>query len=280
MSLLNYGDKHLRVLPGRIRLELKGIKGNPSMVDQATELFSLVEGILKVDVNSLTGRMLLLYDEHHISIEEIIDLVQKFEAQAITLPSNRPSSVPLPLVITMGGLTVLTAKQLIWGKSALAASPVPFYLSSLVSVLSGYPFLKRGVAQFTQERKLNSELLLGTSALALALVRENVVVLAGLSLLQFLNWKKDQTKMNEKVTYLSAETQAYSEKASKWGMLAAGLTWAFTRNPLKGLAVLIAAHPRPATIPGEYAWKNAEFMAQEKNYMVPNNGSLAQLART
>jgi hypothetical protein len=63
-------------------------------------------------------------------------------------------------------------------------------------------------------------------------------------------------------------------------MIAAGLTWALTRNPLKGLAVLLAANPRPATIPGEYAWNHAELMANEKNYTVPNNGSLAQLART
>jgi cation transport ATPase len=190
MSILNYGDKNLRVLPGRIRLTLNGSKGNPSMINQAIEFFTLVEGILKADVNFLTGRMLLLYDENHISIEEIIDLVQRFEAQAIVfdassdiqsevnLPFVQPSSVPVPLVITMGSLTVLTAKQLLWGKSAFARSPVPFYLSGLISVLSGYPFLKRGVDKIAQESKLNTELLLGSSALALAIVRENVVVLS------------------------------------------------------------------------------------------------------
>jgi Ca2+-transporting ATPase len=294
MSLLHYEDRNLRTLPGRLRMEVKGLKGNLTMVEQVIAHLAAFEGIQQVYPSHISGRTLIHYDQQHITIHSIARLIHEFEDQVLmnletpemkeTIEETRihpDLNVPLPLALTMAVLTVLASKQLIWGRSAFAASPVPFYLSGLVSVVSGYPFLKRGAARFTKDRIINSDLLLGTSALALALVRENIVVLAGLSLLQYLNWKKSQIGIEQKKTsYLSPEIQAYSEKASKWGMIAAAITWAVTRSPLRGLAVLLAANPRPATIPGEFAWSQAEYVANEKRYILPEYGSLAQLACT
>ena len=71
---------------------------------------------------------------------------------------------------------------------------------------------------------MNSDLVLGIGTLALALARENIIVLAGLSLLNYLNWKRSQANINEetdsyKERILSPEIKAYSERQSKWGML-------------------------------------------------------------
>ena len=98
--------------------------------------------------------------------------------------------VPFPLKLAVGGLSLLGIKQLIWGRSALARSMIPFYLSGFVAICTGYPFMKRGLKRVEKNRKINMDLILGASALALALIRENIVVLAGISLLQFLNWKR------------------------------------------------------------------------------------------
>lgn len=295
MSLVQYADKNFRTLPGRLRIDVKGLKSNQRIGEQVIKHLAPIDGIQKVAPSFLTGRTLITFDEHRISIQSIVGLIQEFEErilidmeletpeikQTLEETSQNPGlSIPLPLALTMGGLTVLTAKQLIWGKSSFAGSPIPFYLSGLVSVLTGYPFIKRGVDQFSKDRKVNSDLILGTSALALALVRENIVVLAGLSLLQFLNWKKSQIGMEQKKNYLSPEIQAYSEKAGRWGMVAAGVTLAVTRSPLRSLAVLLAANPRPATVPGIFAWNQAEFVANERKYTIPEHSSLAELART
>ncbi|MFK4473305.1 Ca2+-transporting ATPase [Paenibacillus sp. RC73] len=189
--------------------------------------------------------------------------------------------IPIALAISMSGLAVLGIKQVFFGRSALARSPAPFFLSALVSVVTGYPFLKRGIQTYSEKKKINSDLILGTSALALALMRENLVVLAGLSILQYVNWKRNCTALNgQQEVSLSPEIQTYSDKAGRLGFIAAGMTWAVTRNPLRAIAVLLAANPRVMTVPAEHAWKQAELVSGERKYVIPEKGSLSQLART
>ncbi|WP_283657885.1 cation-transporting P-type ATPase [Paenibacillus sp. RC343] len=189
--------------------------------------------------------------------------------------------IPIALAISMSGLAVLGIKQVFFGRSALARSPAPFFLSALVPVVTGYPFLKRGIQTYSEKKKINSDLILGTSALALALMRENLVVLAGLSILQYVNWKRNCTALNgQQEVSLSPEIQTYSDKAGRLGFIAAGMTWAVTRNPLRAIAVLLAANPRVMTVPAEHAWKQAELVSGERKYVIPEKGSLSQLART
>ncbi|MFD0693952.1 HAD-IC family P-type ATPase [Paenibacillus sp. GCM10027628] len=326
MSSLRSKDRFLRVLPGRLRMEICGLQGSKHSAELLVHAFLARKGIYKAEPCILTGRLLLLYDEKKITLQDIFGMIRKVEEQIcsqsapvqaayadrvkeeeakqevaaardidLELPEDirvlpqmlkqntKPSmeKIPLPLALALGGLTILGAKQLFMGRSALARSPAPFYLSALVSVVTGYPFLKRGVQNFSEKKQINSDLILGTSALALALIRENLVVLAGLSILQFVNWKRSQSLLNaQQDIALSPEIQAYSEKAGKLGMIAAGVTWAVTRNPLRAIAVLLAANPRPMTIPAKCAWSQAEVVSDERNYVVPAKGSLSQLART
>lgn len=320
-------QRFLRLLPGRIRIEIAGLKDNPNMADILQRHFSTVKGINRFVPCTATGRALIEYDEKRADMQEIIRTIQEAErlrlqgprrsslppeqaAETVVIEAERETAasaemlsahelfselgpagstsapepkekVPLPLAIAMGGLVVLGAKQLFLGRSALSANPLPFYISGMVSLVTGYPFLRRGFESFSQTRKWNSDILLGTTALALALVRGNLVVLAGHSLLQFVNWKRSQLALGPgQENMLSPEITRYSEKAAKWGLIGGAATWAITRNPLQGIAVLLAANPRPATIPAQYAWRQAEVVSHERNLAVPTQGSLPQLART
>lgn len=211
--------------------------------------------------------------------------VKREAAAAAELPgascaAQAAGRVPLPLALSMGGLAVLGAKQLLLGRSALARSPAPFYLSAGLSVITGYPLLRRGFQSFAKERKWNADLLLGTGALALALVRENLIVLVGISLLQYVEWKRNQSTANHSPAVLPPEIRRYTEQANKWGLIGAGATLALTRDPLRAVAVLLAANPRPAFIPAEYGWQQAELVCAENRALLPDSGSLSKLART
>ncbi|TJY44150.1 HAD family hydrolase [Cohnella pontilimi] len=320
--------------------------GSQSTAATIRTTFSALKGVLNVHPCTDTGRVLVIFDEKQLCVNDIFHMILNVERQtspishpekadeqhsscnrssipvgayqeaAVTqdllitrteeqehdppdvspngdvtkhirmLPpangarASPPSPIPLPLSLAMGGLAFLGAKQLIFGKSALARSPVPFYLSGLVSVVTGYPFIKRGVTEFGKERKINTDLVLGAGALALALVRENLVVLAGLSILQYVNWRRSGQFQAEHPVELSPEIRRYSEKAGKLGIAAAGLTWALTRDPLRGIAVLLAANPRPASIPAEAAWKQAEVEFREQCADTPYHASLSRLPRT
>ncbi|PAQ14051.1 HAD family hydrolase [Bacillaceae bacterium SAOS 7] len=201
--------------------------------------------------------------------------------QTVSTVKASEEKVPLSLSLSIAGLGILGVKQAWKGSSGLARHPVPFYLSGFVAVCSGYPFIRRGLRQLNQEKKFNMDLVLGASSLALALIRENLVVLAGLSLLQYLNWKR-QKSVDEELfdqPYISPEIETYSRKMSKFGFAAAGTSFFLTRNPLSALAVLLAANPRPALQPTEYAWKQANHIAKENNQKIPFNGSMYQLSQ-
>ncbi|WP_043890993.1 cation-translocating P-type ATPase [Paenibacillus sp. Aloe-11] len=326
MVSLRNKNRFLHVLPGRIRMEIHGLKGSKAAAELLAKSLSACSGIYRAEPCTVTGRVLLLYDVKLVSEQDIFHILRETEdricsanltarpdihnevsgakeakreaaaAQAeLDIPCDQPiisttpktntgeprEKVPIPLAISMGGLAVLGIKQVFFGRSALARSPAPFYLSALVSVVTGYPFLKRGIRTYSDKRKINSDLILGTSALALALMRENLVVLAGLSILQYVNWKRSRSVLNgQQEAPLSPEIQAYSDKAGKLGLIAAGMTWAVTRNPFRAIAVLLAANPRVITVPAQYAWKQAELVSGERKYVVPEKGSLSQLART
>lgn len=46
-----------------------------------------------------------------------------------------------------------------------------------------------------------------------------------------------------------------------------GATWAFTRNPLRGMAVLLAANPKPAVSSAEYAWRQGDLVARKEDIL-------------
>ncbi|MGE5702825.1 MAG: HAD-IC family P-type ATPase, partial [Clostridia bacterium] len=216
-----------------------------------------------------------------------MDIPEALRSIPVMNARGRPSAerIPTPLILSVAGLAVLGVKQLFLGRSALARSPGPFYLSGLLAIATGYPLMKRGLQHGQAEKKWNMDVILGTSALALALVRENVIVLAGLSLLHFVNWRREQVlpqaeNLEMSQTHLSPTIRSYREKASKWGMILGGATLAITRSPMRALGVLLAANPRPATMAEEYTWKQAQLASHEKGLVIPENGSLPQLSRT
>lgn len=292
--------RFIRSLPGRIRIEIYKLKYNTNMANLIVERFRDVEGIYQVSPSISTGRALITYDINKTSLHTICEIIKLLEEQ-ITKNNNlnnmeetkkvedssssvisyekKGEGVPLPLALSVAGLGAFGIKQLFMGRSALARSPGLFYVSGALSVVTGYPFLKRGFKKMVASKKVNSDLVLGIGTLALALARENIIVLAGLSLLNYLNWKRSQANINEetdsyKERILSPEIKAYSERQSKWGMLFGGATWAFTRNPLRGMAVLLAANPKPAVSSAEYAWRQGDLVARERGYVIPNEGQV------
>lgn len=205
-----------------------------------------------------------------------------------SLPKNQRArapadeQVPLPLALSVTGLGVLGIKQLFFGRSLLARHPVPFLIAAALSVGTGYSFIKKRLKKLSRNPRMNIDLLLSASAFTLALIRENLVVLAGLSLIQYLNWKREKSVKNKLMDqeFVSEEIEAYSRRSARLGFIGAAAALAVTRNPLVSLGILLAANPRPITVSTEYAWKQAEHAANVNKQAIPINGSAYQLAQT
>ncbi|MFC7441600.1 HAD-IC family P-type ATPase [Laceyella putida] len=211
-----------------------------------------------------------------------ISIPDSFQHLLAEEPNPSTRQLPLGLAVTLGGLVFLGAKQWLFGKSAIARHPALFALSGILSVVTGYPFLRKGIRDLGSKRHWNADLILGTAALGLGLMRENLLSLAGLGILQYVHWKREQslahTGVDDSEAYLSPEIKRYAQKMSKWAFPIAGASWAITRDPLVGLAVLLAMNPRPTIMPTIAAWKQAESDLAANGGTLPVHGSLAQCA--
>ena len=67
------------VISGRLRTELYGLKNNPDVGLQFEQVFSSIKGILYIETNIISGKILLQYDENIISLEELCLLISNFE---------------------------------------------------------------------------------------------------------------------------------------------------------------------------------------------------------
>lgn len=66
--MLDPDDVHIaHFIPGRVRIKVAAIKGNPDRARRLTEVFSGVPGVRSIDCNPLTGSALILYDTRRIA---------------------------------------------------------------------------------------------------------------------------------------------------------------------------------------------------------------------
>lgn len=325
--------RFIRIFPGRMRIEVFGLKRNRALAHILSSQLQSCPGIKSALPCVDTGRVLIYYDPdviapahivqaiintENITKNSILDLqtlkrpetgevaatidetqqvsvlnsynYDNIQALSSIVPSAiqpyahnngvRQSTVPIPLALSVTGAAFLGIRQLFLGRSVLAISPALFNLSALVSVISGYPIFKRKYLSVTSKTKLNPDYLLGGAALGLALLRENIIVLAGLSLLEFMKWKKSRDPLlaREKVI-IPPEIKAYCENTGRANLYTAGAAWAVTGNPLIALAVLLAGNPRIASMPSEYTWAQATVSAREKGFLIPDHTSLSELSR-
>lgn len=60
------GLKVVHALPGRVRLKVAKVKGNPAVARQAQEKLAKVPGIKQVEAKPGTGSLLIHYDKEHL----------------------------------------------------------------------------------------------------------------------------------------------------------------------------------------------------------------------
>src|SRR5215471_11400292 len=110
MTTLKFDVAHQ--VPGRVRMKIKGAKGNPELLQQIAQTFAAIPGIEEITVNPATGSLVMRYDtdqhdefhdhfhRHHghtargyqPPATEIDSLATKIEAEAEFLARNSESA--------------------------------------------------------------------------------------------------------------------------------------------------------------------------------------------
>jgi hypothetical protein len=69
------GIEIVHALPGRVRLKIAGLKGDPALAGEAQTKLGGVPGIKETEANPITGSLLILYDQNQLmSLESLARL--------------------------------------------------------------------------------------------------------------------------------------------------------------------------------------------------------------
>ncbi len=199
-----------RLIPGRLRMEVKGLYRNIVLAKLLKECLPSVAGIREVTANPLTGRILVLYEAAVIGLPDIRAKVAKVVSTYQTLEEVRreatalrqiaaaaPEPEPEPGETSRAGLYALTtggvlaaifAKRLVVGRSTLASSPHVFNLVALTTIISGYPLFRSGVKSLIRHKRVNHDLVIFIASLLMLAMRESITGLSILWIVHLANF--------------------------------------------------------------------------------------------
>ena len=212
-------------LPGRVRMEIPGLKGHAQVGFQLESYLHRIKGIESVQANFRTGRILIIYQPQEFTFPQVEKLVlYGLEAgKKHGYPTVKTSPPPAinkiykkqlrNLLLTSLAITLLIAKRALRGKGWGASSHTLLSLSSLLTILAGYPLLRKGIERFTKKGEvINYPLILGTAGFFLAVARESLPGLVVLwlthfsELLKIINLTKTENQIAERVKNYQART--------------------------------------------------------------------------
>lgn len=189
-------EKDYRLLPGRLRITVPGLRRNTLLAAYLAEHVGEVPGVKTITANVLTGRALIYFDPDRLSFPKLCRAMEKVwqdfgdrqdEQNTLVLPavtgpvpSNSGNTKKLYVLATGGVLAGLLVKRMLVGRSPLAASSRILYLAALTTIIGSYPLLRRGVDTLARKKRINSDLLLFAATLILLAMRESIT---GLSVL-------------------------------------------------------------------------------------------------
>lgn len=198
-----------RLIPGRLRIEVRGLCRNVVLSRLLKECLPPVAGIREVTANPLTGRMLVQYDDTVIDFSKIKAKIDKIvityhqlekasagttaarQAAAATVlePAAEGDSRAGVYALTTGGvLAAILAKRMVVGRSPLASSQHVFNLVALTTIVSGYPLFRSGLRTLIRHRRVNHDMIIFIASLIMLAMRESLTGLSILWLVHLANF--------------------------------------------------------------------------------------------
>ncbi|KQS71565.1 copper-transporting ATPase [Modestobacter sp. Leaf380] len=183
---------------GRVRLHAPWLTGSPSRAVLVEDALDELPGVLAAQAHPVTGHVLVWLDAdaHRADVLAAVSAVADRPADAVV--ARRPRSADVTngelLRIGVGGATLLLLGVRRYG---LGRPPVlsgqSRFAASVVTLFTGYPFLKGAVGALTGKRTAGTDALVTAATVASLLLRENVVALTVLWLLNIGEWLQDLT---------------------------------------------------------------------------------------
>jgi Ca2+-transporting ATPase len=312
-------DYHL--LPGRLRISVEGLRRRPQLAKRIEEQLAGVAGVRSVSANHLTGRALINFEPEITGLRAILARLDEcrrdFAAPRPNSPQPKPVIPPVNVrtaaihTATTGGvLAGMIVKRLLAGRSPLAASQQVFNAAAVVTLVSGYPILRRSLNDVAKRRRMNAELLLLAATLVLLVMRESITGLSVLWIVHLNNllraivqdrsrreieailaerrpaqWAMGGEQAGSGAAGYELETDGHCDgagltagKGVQWIATAAALHFLVRQDIPRSLAVLLAACPEAVELARHSTLGAANAKAVGQGIYMKDAGVLARAA--
>lgn len=200
-------------IPGRIRWDIPALRGRPRYAAAVEVAIEREAGITSVEATPTTGRLLVRYDglqtaeslktivDKALSVSPLSSLAYEGRERSFWESNGKHPHSPAPHAhghdhgddelpkrmrnLVLGGSVLLgfLAKRLIMGSGHLVANPVLFGISTVATIISGYPFLRGALRSMSRRDSMTTDTLVSSATIASIIMRESVTALVVIWLL-------------------------------------------------------------------------------------------------
>ena len=199
-------------IPGRMRLDIPALRKRPRFAAAVEIALEHQLGITHIEATPNTGRLLVHYSpelstDHLLSVISTALTVSPLTPEALHARQQRSHARDHTSHghshehghdhdqdelqehirnLAIGGSVLLGffVKRVLTGPGVLASSPLLFGISSLATIISGYPFLRGAVQSLSSRGSLTTDTLVSSATIASLLMRESMT---GLTVIWLLN---------------------------------------------------------------------------------------------
>lgn len=299
---MNIAKRRVRALPGRLRIEVQGLRGSPSLAAQLETLLRREPGIQVVSCNVLTGTALVLYEPHVLAEVRWIGIIEAFERERRP-QGARPGKGGLALRAVQPALATILAAGTVSGISFLRAPAGAQEglgtASAALAVAGGYPQVPTFGLDLSTPLDVARTLAYGATDNALGLAAsavsscgsfaEHLALSRASHAIERLVDRDMPAGARRRFQHMLHEdpgrhgnplppaVATYVEIASIPAILGGLFAAALWRSWLAGLAVLAAANPRSAHEGATTADAAALRRAASRRFFVRRRGITARL---
>ncbi len=184
---------------GRLRVTVSGLRNSPRHAVRIEDDLAGLPGVRAVHAYPRTGSVVVWYTAARCDTAALIDAIaeianQPVESTTAVVPRSAEVANAEVMRMTVGGLALvaLAARRYLL-RRPLLLGPTSRLLASAVTIITGYPFLRGALASLRGNRSAGTDLLVSAATIASLILRENVVALTVLWLLNIGEYLQDLT---------------------------------------------------------------------------------------
>ncbi len=177
--------------PGRVSYRFAVCHHDEPLALGIEDALRQLQGVRSAQASLRTGRVLVRFDVSQVRVEAIKETILTagpLTGTRLAVRRKDPAADEFRSHVSrlaVGGAVLfgLLIKRVLFGATALAGSPVLFAVSTVATIISGYPFLRGGFRALTGRGSLDTDALITAATIASLALRENVTSLVVIWLL-------------------------------------------------------------------------------------------------